>query len=135
MHHTVNSLYRLNSYQNAAIAGAEVETIRYPCGSQNESLQIYIDDRDSEGIFRIHYDYRTDKFTEQEIERLHQHICSVLDDALTDDTKKISELNLLTEEERNLLLYQFNDTDTLFEINVSTNCLRNRQRKHRIKMQ
>ncbi len=104
----------LISYQNAAIIGADVETIWYSCGSQNESLQIHIDDRDSEGIFRIHYDYQTDKFTEHEIERLHQHICALLEDALSDDNKKIYELNILPEEERNLLLKEFNNTAVRF---------------------
>lgn len=48
----------LLSYQNAAITGAAgtMESTWYHSGSQAESLQIHIDDRDSEGIFRIHYD-------------------------------------------------------------------------------
>lgn len=98
------------SYQNAAIMGADVETTWYFSGSQNESLQIHIDDRDSEGIFRIHYDYLTDKFTADEIDMLHRHICTLLFDAIQNSEKKLPELELLTAVEKQKLLYDFNDT-------------------------
>ena len=98
------------SYQNATVTGADIETTWYHSGSQSESLQIHIDDRDNEGIFRIHYDYLTDKFTENEIEKIHQHICNLLFDAIGNDTKKLYELNILSTDEKQKLLFDFNDT-------------------------
>ncbi len=98
------------SYQNATVTGANIETTWYHSGSQSESLQIHIDDRDNEGIFRIHYDYLTDKFTESEIERVHQHICNLLFDAIGNDLKKLYELNILSDDEKKKLLYEFNNT-------------------------
>lgn len=100
------------SYQNATVTGADIETTWYHSGSQSESLQIHIDDRDNEGIFRIHYDYLTDKFTENEIERIHQHICNLLFDAIADDSKKLYELNILSSDEKQKILYEFNNTAT-----------------------
>ena len=98
------------SYQNAKILGEGIFTTWYSSGMQNESLQIHIDDRDDEGIFRIHYDFQTEKFNEHEIERLHQHILNLLFDIIGDDSKKLFELNILTAEEKQNLLYIFNDT-------------------------
>lgn len=98
------------SYQNAKVLGDEVETTWYHSGMQTESLQIHIDDRDSEGIFRVHYDYLTEKFTEHEITKMHEHICNLLFDAITDDSKKIYELNILSTEEKQTLMFDFNDT-------------------------
>lgn len=100
------------SYQNAAVSGASrgVETTWYHSGTQTESLQIHIDDRDGVGAFRLHLDYRTDKFTGSEIERMHEYVFNLLNDALYNGDKKIRELNMLPESERNTLLYQFNDT-------------------------
>lgn len=98
------------SYQNASVTGADIETTWYHSGMQSESLQIHIDDRDNEGVFRIHYDYQTEKFTEHDIDMLHLHICTLLFDALEDDTKKLYELEILIPEERQKLLYDFNDT-------------------------
>lgn len=98
------------SYQNAAVAGIGFETTWYHSGMQNESLQIHIDDRDSGDIFRIHYDYQTDKFTEHEIEMMHKHICNLLFDAIANIDKKLYELNILCADEQQKLLYDFNDT-------------------------
>ena len=98
------------SYQNAKVAGADVETTWYHSGEQSESLQMHIDDRDSEGIFRVHYDYLTEKFTEDEIEKIHRHICNLLFDGIANPNKKLHELSILTPEERQKLLYTFNDT-------------------------
>lgn len=98
------------SYQNAKVGGADVETTWYHSGEQSESLQIHIDDRDSEGIFRVHYDYLTEKFTEDEIEKIHRHICNLLFDGIANPNKKLHELSILTPEEQQKLLYTFNDT-------------------------
>ncbi|MBR2876766.1 MAG: hypothetical protein IKC01_06490, partial [Clostridia bacterium] len=98
------------SYQNATVEGESFETEWYHCGSQSESLQIHIDDRDNEGIFKIHYDYLTEKFTENEIERLHSHILNLLFDGIENENKKLYELNILSEKEKNKLLFEFNDT-------------------------
>lgn len=97
------------SYQNATLIG-KAESTWYHSGMQTESLQIHIDDRDNEGIFRVHYDYLTDKFTENEIKRMHQHICNLLFDAIVDDSKKLYELNILSPDEKQKLLYDFNNT-------------------------
>lgn len=98
------------SYQNAktGIDGAKTEW--YNCGMQSESLQIHIDDRDSEGILKIHYDYQTEKFTESEIEKLHTHLFNLLFDAIDNENKPIKKLEMLAKEEKHKLLYEFNDT-------------------------
>ena len=98
------------SYQNAKVLGGEIETTWYHSGMQTESLQIHIDDRDDEGIFRVHYDYLSEKFTEYEIEKLHEHICNLLFSAIKDDNKKIYELTILSAEEKQTLMFDFNDT-------------------------
>ena len=98
------------SYQNASLTGNGGTTTWYHSGCQTESLQMHIDDRDNEGIFRIHYDYQTKVFTEGEIERLHMHIMNLLLSGIADDTQLIHNLPMLTEEERKTVLYDFNNT-------------------------
>lgn len=98
------------SYQNAKVIGDEVETTWYHSGMQTESLQIHIDDRDNEGIFRIHYDYLIEKFTEHEIKKMHEHICNLLFSVIEDDDKKLYELNILSIDEKRTLMFDFNDT-------------------------
>ena len=97
------------SYQNASLACTQGSTTWYHSGCQTESLQMHIDDRDNEGIFRIHYDYLTDLFTESEIQRLHTHIMALLLGAIADDSQRNHEIPMLTKEERQTLLFDFND--------------------------
>lgn len=100
------------SYQNATITGCDggMESAWYHCGAQTESLQIHIDDRDNEGILCVHFDYQTEKFTEQEIERMYAYMINLLFDAVDHNQKKLVELELLTAEEKQRLLYGFNNT-------------------------
>ncbi len=110
-HNFTEKLYDIMlSYQNAKILGEEVETTWYHSGMQTESLQIHIDDRDSEGIFRVHYDYLAEKFTEHEIDKMHEHICNLLFSTIKDDSIKLYDLDILSQEEKNTLLFDFNDT-------------------------
>lgn len=97
------------SYQNSQTTVENSHTEWYACGMQTESLAMHIDDRDSEGILKIHYDYQTEKFTEKEIERMHTHLFNLLFDAMSED-KKIIRLNMLSAGEKRTLLCDFNDT-------------------------
>ena len=99
------------SYQNATInGGGNTESSWYHNGVQTESLQIHIDDRDAEGSYRILYDYQTEKYTEADIESLHTHLCNLLLAGLEHSDKKLYELKLLSSDEQQKLLYDFNDT-------------------------
>ena len=106
------------NYMNATIEFTDecIHSSWYHNGMQAESLQIHIDDRDREGIFKIHYDYQTEKFTENDIDRLHSNICTLLEDALVAPDKKISEINMLSADEKKKLL-SFNDTFAEYESN------------------
>lgn len=87
----------------------------YSNGSQVESLQIHIDDRKSQGCYHVNYDYQIDKFTEADIDLLHQHVCNILLDAIENGNKKLYELNILSaDEKRNLNCHN----ETLFEYSV-----------------
>lgn len=111
-YHFREQLYDVSlSYQNAAIAGAEegITSTWYHCGMQTESLQIHIEDRDSEGIFHIHYDYLTEKFTPAQIDSMHQRLLTLLFDAIDTD-KSPSMLRLMPEPEKQKVLKVFNNT-------------------------
>ncbi len=105
------------SYQNAKLSNIKeaIETTWYPCGKQNESLQIHVEDRDNEGIFRIHYDYQVEKFTEKEIEVMHQRLMVLLQDVIKKETKTLYELNIMMPEEKKKVIYDFNYTEKKYE--------------------
>jgi len=79
-------------------------------GYQSNSLTIHINDRDDEGILIIDYDYHSDLYYDKEIEFIHQHILSLLWHALDNPDNLICKIEMLTENEKRKVLYDFNDT-------------------------
>lgn len=100
------------SFQNTRLSGItdEFESRWYHCGMDTESLAVHVDDRDGEGVLKIHYDYQTEKYDEAEIEKMHTHLFWLLSDAMKNPDKPIYALEMLTEEEKHKLIYVNNDT-------------------------
>lgn len=81
-------------------------------GHQIESLIINLNDRESDGRLIIDYDYLTDLFYATEIEFIHQHVINLLWHALDNPQKSISRLEMLSEKEKQKVLFKFNETET-----------------------
>ena len=60
--------------------------------------------------FRIIFHYNGNVYDREFIERLAQHFGIVLDQVLTNPGMETRDLTLLSEEEKNRVLYEFNDT-------------------------
>ncbi len=103
------------SYQNAQICGDSFKSTWYHNGAQRESLQIHIDDRDNTGAFTFHYDYQIENFTENDIDNIHNYICNLIFDALENPDKRITDLEMLSSEEKQKLLFDFNNTQADYE--------------------
>ncbi|MCA4899733.1 MAG: SDR family NAD(P)-dependent oxidoreductase, partial [Cytophagales bacterium] len=62
-----------------------------------------------EGL-HLNFEYSTDLFTEQTIGRFISYFGSIVSEITADPNKKLSQINILSEEERHQLLYDFNNT-------------------------
>lgn len=113
------------NFQNSEITGAdeEFESTWYHNGMQTESLQIHIDRRDGADAYRMHYDYQTGKFSGDEIRHMHQYLMNLLTDAMANDGKKLYELDLLSVDEHNKILYDFNKSAAKYPRNQSVHRL------------
>lgn len=113
------------NYQNAkGTKGVLEKEIPYSTrwnfnGEQIESLIININDRDNEGKLIIDYDFLNHMFCDKEIEFLHQHIINILWHALDNPSKLISKLEMLSEDEKNQILYDFNDTEASYNEEIT----------------
>lgn len=108
------------SYQNGKmdhLRGARVslEGRWYYSGYQSEALCIHLSSRDKENQFVVDYDYLTQIFSEQEIEKLHNALTRILKRALQNPDLPICELPLLDEESEEQVIYDFNETDTWYD--------------------
>ncbi|NLD47079.1 MAG: amino acid adenylation domain-containing protein, partial [Clostridiaceae bacterium] len=102
------------SYQNAKLEiGEYVENYDarwHFNGSQTESLVIHLNDREDKNEYIVNIDYLVNDFSYDEIERLYEHLLNILKDAIENSSKKIYELEILSQEEKRKLLYDFNNT-------------------------
>ncbi len=94
----------LNSIENFQ----KVKGVWHSCSYQTNSLNIHIYNRDKSSRYVIDYDYLVELFTATEIEDLHLHLMYLLQDALDNPSKPLSELELMSPAEKQRLLLEFN---------------------------
>ncbi|MDD3303554.1 MAG: amino acid adenylation domain-containing protein [Clostridia bacterium] len=102
------------SYQNArtSLIDQEKYSTTWPFVKHlNDELQIHIMDMDNTGVLNINYDYKTDLFEDVEIEYLHTRMMAIIEDAINNVEVNVEDIRIMTKEEENKILYEFNDTD------------------------
>lgn len=115
-HETTDSLFDVSiTYQNAVHHYPDgFQTIKsywHPCSYQTNSLNIHLNHRENVNQCEIDYDYLIDLFTEAEIESLHQRLLHILANALDNPAKPVSDLEIMTDEEKRRVLWTFNQTE------------------------
>ena len=97
------------SYQNAVLESG-MKAQFYFSGQQVESLNIHINDRHQDGVFNLDYTYQTELFTQHDIERLHEHWLNLVTDIIDNCGKNPPDLKMLSDDEYQKVVYDFNDT-------------------------
>lgn len=92
----------------------------YP-GAQFNSLSICVSDKDDTGLPELDYDYLLEVFNEADIDQMHNHMCNLLTDALENPGKRLSDLQMLSQDEINTLLLGFNQTKLPYETKTVSN--------------
>ena len=75
-----------------------------------DSMQIHLSDMNDDGLLNISYDYRLDKYDEDDILYLHERICFMIDEVLKDKSLLINNIEIVTPKEKDVILNKFNDT-------------------------
>lgn len=75
-----------------------------------DDLQIHLLDLNNEGNLHVAYDYKTDKYTEQDIAALHDRILTIVDQVMSNTDIILKNIEIVTPEEKHKILYDFNNT-------------------------
>jgi len=78
------------------------------------AMHVNLASKDAYGILEVLFDYQVKVFTEKEIDNIFHSMVNILEDVLDNPAKKLSEIQLVSEKDKNQLLYQFNDTKSDF---------------------
>ncbi|MDQ4011666.1 MAG: amino acid adenylation domain-containing protein, partial [Actinomycetota bacterium] len=91
------------------LPGLKVEDLPIPMVAA--SFDVSIDFEEQGDVLAGVLQYNTDLFNATTIERMAQHLQVLLEGIATDPDRRLAELPLLTEQERQRVLVQWNDTD------------------------
>ncbi|WP_346940202.1 amino acid adenylation domain-containing protein [uncultured Clostridium sp.] len=83
---------------------------QYDTGNKVSKFDLTLNVLEEVNILKFSIDYCSKLFNKETIERLNSHYVRVLDNITNNTRIKICEINLLTETERNRMMYGFNDT-------------------------
>jgi amino acid adenylation domain-containing protein len=83
-------------------------------GNEPTPLSIHTNpnNMDIHGVFELEWDYQTRWFSFEEIQRMHRCLVNILDDVLVHPEKQISAIELLSGEEKEQILFQFNHRES-----------------------
>ena len=108
------------SYQDSKIYESRDTSVTFSgrwhyCGYQAEQLTIHLTNLKNHRQYAVDYDYLAQFFEEAEIEGLHNNLCEILHEVLSDPERPIHRLSVLSLAQKEQLLYKFNETDRYLE--------------------
>lgn len=84
-------------------------------GYMQDEFVVNVTDLEYSGTYHISYDYLVDLFTKNEIDFIHKRLRSILFDVIKDVNRPISKVNILADDEKKLLLEEFNNTNFSYD--------------------
>ncbi len=88
----------------------EVEWL--PSNTISDSIYIHLHDNDDNGTLNVAYDYQIEKYSKDDIDNIHKRILHIINQVLNDESCLEKDIDIVTEEEKNKILYEFNNTYT-----------------------
>jgi amino acid adenylation domain-containing protein len=93
------------------LALGSLAAVPYTYNNRTAKFDLALEAVDKGETIECCFEYCTDLFLDETISRLAGHYINTLNDIIMNPAKKLSDINLMSEAERNQLLYEFNDTD------------------------
>ena len=83
-----------------------------------EDMDIHIYDLNDTGSLNVAYDYKTCIYKEKDIEAIHKRILNIIKQIVSKKEIRLSEIDIVTEEEKERLIVEFNKTDLKYNENI-----------------
>lgn len=104
-----------NTRINSELNGASIDNIEFYNGYQLYSLQLIIKEWLDTGSITLSFDYKVMDYTKEKINDMYTRLTNLITQGLEGDgDKRISELCLLSEDEKDKYLYRFNSKEAWY---------------------
>lgn len=101
------------SYQNAKIENSEemqcITSWEFN-GYCPDDLQMHINDMQNTGTFNVYYDFKENGIENNEIKNIHSRLLYIINQIIMDDNMYIKDIEIITKEEKEQILFDFNNT-------------------------
>ncbi|WP_202903118.1 non-ribosomal peptide synthetase [Paenibacillus gorillae] len=103
-----------NTNLNSEINGFSIENSEFYNGNQYYSLQLVIKDWSDKGSLNLYFDYKINDYSEEQIDDMFNSFINLSQQIINNPSGSVGKLNLLSDAERNKLVYEFNYTEALY---------------------
>lgn len=117
----------LISYQNVR---SDKQTSQVPYHARwisndclSDGMNVHLYDMNDTGSLDVAYDYLLSRYEEEEIQMLHTRILYIIDQVLANPSIALNDIEIVTPEEKKMLLYDFNNTKIEYDENKTISML------------
>ena len=85
----------------------------------SNDIDIHFHDNDNTGNLLVEYDYKKCKYTNKDMEDIHKRILHIINQILSNENTNLKDIEIVTEEEKEELIYSFNSTEIEIPSNIN----------------
>lgn len=90
--------------------GIPYEVEWQPASTISSGIYIHLHDNNDTGTLSIAYDYQVEKYDQKDIENMHNRVLYMIDQVLLNENCLEQDIEITTEEEKDIIFTQFNNT-------------------------
>ncbi|NOQ25380.1 MAG: amino acid adenylation domain-containing protein [Bacteroidales bacterium] len=109
-----NTMFVFQNIEKKALEIPELKLTSHSSGHTVSRFDQTLAVVESQGQLFLTFDYSTELYKKETIERFITYFKKIVSDIITDQSKKISEIEIVTESEKQQLLIDFNNTDAVY---------------------
>ncbi len=119
---TIPNLYNIMfSYQNMRsnkqTAKTNYESKWLFCNNISDDIEVHMYDINDTGNIIMAYDFKEEKYKIEDIYSIHERILNIINQVLENNEINLNDIEIITEDEKRKILYDFNNTKTDYSKN------------------
>lgn len=99
-----------NMRSNKQTAKTNYESTWLFCNNISDDLEVHLYDINDTGNILMAYDFKVDKYKIDDIYAMHARILNIINQILENDEINLNDIEIVTPDEKNEILYKFNNT-------------------------
>ncbi|MCK4258345.1 MAG: amino acid adenylation domain-containing protein, partial [Halanaerobiales bacterium] len=103
-------MFVLQNLDSAAVQLSDLTFTPYKFENQTSKFDLTLTGSEFEDRIQFNFEYCTKLFKRETIDRMARHFVNILTEIVADPVKKIADFEMITGDEREQILYEFNDT-------------------------